>query len=90
MDISLVVGPICNNCEATSAAPCNCDISNAWMITLAESFVVLRHVTAQSWGCSDLKALAAAAMESAAIDISLTLLLSTNQESLFANSKSSK
>jgi hypothetical protein len=29
-------------------------------------------------------------MESAAIDISLTLLLSTNQESLFANSKSSK
>ena len=76
--------------DATSVPPCDCDISNAWMITPFQSFVVFRHVTAQSGSYSDLTVLAAAAMESATIITMLTLLCGTNQQFLFAHSKASK
>ena len=63
------------------------------MITPLRSFVVVRHVTAQSGSYSDLTVLAAAAaaaMEFATIITTLTLLCGTNQQTFFAHSKSSK
>jgi hypothetical protein len=71
--------------------PCDCDISNAWLITLVQSFVVVGHVNYTQWSSSELTVLAAAAgMESATIITTLALLCSTNQVTLFAHSKSSK
>ena len=62
------------------------------MITLVQSFVVVRRVTAQSGSYSGLRVLAAAAaaMESATIITTLTLLYSTNQQTLFAHANPSK
>jgi len=90
-DISLAVGLISDNRDVISVPPCDCDISNAWMITPVQSFVVVLHVPAQSGSYSDLTVLAATpAMGSATIITTLTLLCSTNQQTLFAHSKSSK